>query len=37
MPLETLTDSVMTFVRRDDLAGEVMLLERERPPRLLGG
>jgi NAD(P)-dependent dehydrogenase (short-subunit alcohol dehydrogenase family) len=37
VPLETLTDAVMTFVRRDDLAGAVMLLERERPPRLLGG
>lgn len=36
VPLETLTDAVMAFVSREDLAGEVMLLERERPPRLLG-
>jgi NAD(P)-dependent dehydrogenase (short-subunit alcohol dehydrogenase family) len=35
IPLDTLTDAVLTFVH-GDLAGEVMLLESGRPPRLLG-
>jgi NAD(P)-dependent dehydrogenase (short-subunit alcohol dehydrogenase family) len=35
IPLETLTDAVVTFIESDDLAGRVMLLARERPPALL--
>ncbi len=35
VPLESLTDAVVTFVERDDLAGRVMVLLREQEPRLL--
>jgi NAD(P)-dependent dehydrogenase (short-subunit alcohol dehydrogenase family) len=34
IPLETLTDAVVAFVERDDLAGRVMLLLPDRPPEL---
>lgn len=35
VPLETLTDAVVELIESDELAGRVMLLDRERPPRLL--
>jgi len=36
VPLDTLTDAVIRFVRDERLAGRVMLLPRGRPPELLG-
>jgi NAD(P)-dependent dehydrogenase (short-subunit alcohol dehydrogenase family) len=36
VPLETLTDAVVNFIEDDTLAGRVVLLDREQPPRLLG-
>jgi NAD(P)-dependent dehydrogenase (short-subunit alcohol dehydrogenase family) len=35
VPLSTLTDAVMDFIEDDTLAGRVMLLDRDRSPRLL--
>jgi NAD(P)-dependent dehydrogenase (short-subunit alcohol dehydrogenase family) len=35
IPLDTLTDTVVSLVERDDLAGRVMLLLPERPPELV--
>ncbi|HEU4946298.1 MAG TPA: hypothetical protein VFT31_04030 [Kribbella sp.] len=35
IPLATLTGAVMTLIESEELAGRALLLERERPPRLL--
>lgn len=35
IPLDTLTDAVVRLIESEDLAGRVLLLDREQPPRLL--
>jgi hypothetical protein len=36
IPLSAVTDAVVGFVEDDSSAGRVVLLDREKPPQLLG-